>query len=180
MSFNQRILFFLTEIFLLGAVIFYWYSGVKSEVTAKNFIECAEAGNPIMESYPRRCRTSEGVTFSENIGDELLKSELVRLSFPRPNEAIKSPLIIRGEARGFWFFEASFPVKLFDGNGKELAVSIASAKSEWMTEDFVLFEATLSFDKPETEYGALVLEKDNPSGLPEHSDNFVVPIRFTP
>lgn len=32
-----------------------------------SFDECAQAGNPIMESYPRRCRTPEGKTFVEEI-----------------------------------------------------------------------------------------------------------------
>ena len=33
-----------------------------------NFEECVEAGNPIMESYPRQCRTAYGRNFVEQIG----------------------------------------------------------------------------------------------------------------
>ena len=29
-----------------------------------SFSECAEAGYPIMESYPRRCKTPDGKTFT--------------------------------------------------------------------------------------------------------------------
>lgn len=32
-----------------------------------NFTECAQAGNPIMESYPRQCRTSDGRLFVEDV-----------------------------------------------------------------------------------------------------------------
>ncbi|MFH1990480.1 MAG: hypothetical protein ABIJ19_01330, partial [Patescibacteria group bacterium] len=33
------------------------------------------------------------------------KDDLIRLDTPRPNQAIQSPLVITGEARGTWFFE---------------------------------------------------------------------------
>ena len=45
------------------------------------------------------------------------RANLIRLETPLPNSTITSPLNIRGEARGVWFFEASFPVKIFDDNG---------------------------------------------------------------
>lgn len=32
-----------------------------------NFEECAAAGNPVMESYPRQCRSAEGVLFVEDV-----------------------------------------------------------------------------------------------------------------
>ncbi|MCK9360839.1 hypothetical protein M0Q28_01260 [Patescibacteria group bacterium] len=32
-----------------------------------NFQQCADAGNPIMESYPRQCRTPDGRNFVEEI-----------------------------------------------------------------------------------------------------------------
>ena len=37
-------------------------------VTITNFDECIAAGNPIMESHPRQCRSSDGQTFVEDIG----------------------------------------------------------------------------------------------------------------
>ena len=98
------------------------------------------------------------------------KADLIRVAMPGPGEEIKSPFIAKGEARGYWFFEASFPVKLFDGNGKEIAMGIAQAEKEWMTTEFVPFSAPLTFAKPSTAEGILVFEKDNPSGLPEHAD----------
>lgn len=98
---------------------------------------------------------------------------------PRAGEAISSPLEIRGEARGMWFFEASFPVVLVDWDGLIIAESFATADGEWMTEDFVGFTATLEFETPEFgERGALILQKDNPSGLPENDDAIEIPITF--
>ena len=41
------------------------------EGTISNFEDCAKAGNPVMESYPRQCRTN-GQTFVEHITSETL------------------------------------------------------------------------------------------------------------
>lgn len=76
------------------------------------------------------------------------------------------------------FFEASFPVKLLDGADNVVASGVAEALSEWMTTDFVPFRATLNFTPPKTGTGVLVLEKNNPSGLPEHADELRIQVRF--
>lgn len=146
-------------------------------VTVTNFDECVAAENPVMESYPRQCR-ADGQTFTEYIGNELEKTDLIRIDSPRPNTIVKSPLEIIGEARGTWYFEASFPVKLLDANGAQLAIIPVQAQGEWMTENFVPYKATLEFIAPPTDSGTLVLEKDNPSGLPQNADSLIVPVKF--
>jgi len=132
-----------------------------------------------MESYPRQCRTANDETFVEDIGNELEKLNLIMISMPRPNQLVESPLVIRGDARGNWFFEGDFPIRILDENGQEIGVSFAQAIGEWMTDDFVLFGGVIEFETPTTKKGTLILEKDNPSGLPEYSDELRVPIRFT-
>ncbi len=143
-----------------------------------SFDDCVSAGYSVMESYPRQCRTPEGDIFTEYIGNELEKTDLIRIDYPRPNQPISSPLYISGEARGSWFFEASFPVKLLDKNDNLLATGIAQAQDEWMTENFVPFTATLEFDSNDFQSGILILVKDNPSGLPENDDQLIVPVKF--
>ncbi|MBN2093903.1 MAG: hypothetical protein JW740_00810 [Candidatus Zambryskibacteria bacterium] len=113
------------------------------------------------------------------------KSDLIYLETPRPNAVIKNPLIIKGKARGIWFFEASFPIILVNWDGLIIAESYANAQSDWMTEEFVPFEATLEFESPYKagdpdfmKRGALVLKKDNPSGLPQYDDALEIPIMF--
>ncbi|MFH1575457.1 MAG: GerMN domain-containing protein [Candidatus Nealsonbacteria bacterium] len=96
----------------------------------------------------------------------------------RPNGDVESPLFIKGEARGGWFFEADFPIRLFDDNGFLLGITIAQAQGDWMTEDFVPFIATLPFAAPSAQKGKLILEKDNPSGLQEHADKLIIPVYF--
>ena len=102
----------------------------------------------------------------------------IRVNAPRSGALITSPLTVAGEARGSWYFEASFPVRLVDAGGKELVVVPAQAKAEWMTPNFVPFEVQLSFVAPSSPGGFLILQKDNPSGLPEHADSLVIPVRF--
>jgi hypothetical protein len=104
--------------------------------------------------------------------------ERIKVDTPVSFEKIQSPLVVRGEARGTWYFEASFPVKLVDGNGKVLIQTHAQANGEWMTTEFVPFEVTLTFPVPETETGTLILERDNPSGLPENDASIRIPVVF--
>lgn len=108
------------------------------------------------------------------------KSDLIKVSSPRPNERVKTPLKIIGEARGTWFFEASFPIELLDENGNSMTIVVAQAKEDWMTENFVPFEATIDFPPGSSGKGILVFKKDNPSGLPEFDDELRMPIIFEP
>jgi hypothetical protein len=144
----------------------------------QNFDQCAAAGYTIEESYPKVCKTPDGKTFTEDLGNELDKNDLIRISSPRPNETVLSPLKITGEARGFWFNEGEFPVKIYDENGKQLGVGSAHNKSDWMTDDFVPFEATITYTLPDTEKGTLILEKDNPSDIKANDDSLKVPVVF--
>ncbi|MEK7185583.1 MAG: Gmad2 immunoglobulin-like domain-containing protein [Patescibacteria group bacterium] len=125
-------------------------------------------------------------TGEEFIPGKPLETENIRVLSPLPGAKIKSPLVVRGEARGTWYFEASFPVRLKDANGKEIAVKPAQADGEWMTTGFVPFEVTLTFDASAIsavgpsgiKSGTLILEKDNPSAFPEHADSVSLPIIF--
>jgi hypothetical protein len=107
------------------------------------------------------------------------KSDKIRLISPLPGGVIKSPLIVKGEARGNWYFEASFPVILTNWDGLIIAEGIATAESDWMTTEFVPFTATLEFEIPKYKNnGFLILKKDNPSGLPEHDDALEIQVLF--
>lgn len=108
------------------------------------------------------------------------QDDLIRVSNPSVGQLVTSPLIVTGEARGNWYFEASFPLRLEDENGTVLATGYAQAQGEWMTTDFVPFSGTLSFSAPTSPTGVLILEKDNPSGLPEHADERRIPVQLQP
>ena len=181
---NMKKLLFFTLLLVISFVIFVilefelYPQEPLPEESVSSFQECIEKGYPVMESYPRQCRTPSGEIFTEDIGNMFEKQDLIRVSRPLPNDLVQSPLIVEGEARGYWFFEADFPVVLLDDNGDQLASGIATAQSDWMTEDFVVFESRLTFDDPPTQGGNLILKKDNPSGLPENDDQLRIPLRF--
>lgn len=110
---------------------------------------------------------------------------LLILDSPKPNEEIASPLVLKGKARGYWFFEASFPAELTNWDGLIIAQGIGQAQSDWMTEEYVPFEVTLEFESPYKEgdpdfmkRGTLILHKDNPSGLPEYDDAHEITVWF--
>lgn len=105
--------------------------------------------------------------------------ERISVSSPAAGSLVKSPLVIRGKARGTWYFEGSFPVLLVAENGMPLVSGVATAEGEWMTEDFVPFAATLEFAVPAgVTKGSLILSRDNPSGLPEHDAKIMIPVKF--
>lgn len=105
----------------------------------------------------------------EEQGLSKAQNDLVVVDAPKKGEKVTSPLVVSGQARGSWYSEAVFPVVLTDWDGKIIAETNAQAQSDWMTEEFVSFEAELTFEKPELyDRGSLILQKANPSGLPEN------------
>lgn len=173
------------------ALGFLYYSKRDSDYSAvTNFSECKQAGYPIMESYPEKCQTPDGRHFTNDVATTTPststttpvvtgKENLIRVTSLSSNQVVTSPLTVQGTARGYWYFEASFPVELLDGNGKVIASGPATARTDWMTEEFVPFSITLTFVQPTTSTGTLVLRKDNPSGLPENDNELRIPVRFS-
>lgn len=106
-----------------------------------------------------------------------VSSEVI-INQPQINDIISSPLIVSGQARGSWFFEASLPIKLLDDNGNVLALVAAESESDWMTSDLVPFKALIEFNSATSTNGYLVIAKDNPSGLDENSASISLPVRF--
>ncbi len=106
--------------------------------------------------------------------------DLITVTSPLPNSIISSTTItVTGKARGNWYFEASFPVKLKDANGTVIAQGPAQAQSDWMTTDYVPFIISLTFPaQPTGSKGTLVLMNDNPSGDPAKQKELDIPVIF--
>jgi len=177
---KKQILFGVVLLLIAGGL--YWLGRPPVHI-ATTFLECVAQGNPVMESYPRQCRDTEGTTFREDIGNELEKDNVIRIAEPRPNGEVASPLTVKGVARGNWFFEGDFPIVVTDWDGKIVGEGHATADGEWMTEEFVSFSGTVEFDTTQIQggysnRGTLILKKDNPSDLPENDDALEIPVRF--
>ena len=110
--------------------------------------------------------------------DVLLSYGAIHLYGFIANSLIESPLQIKGEAPGAWFFEAVFPIRLMDSSGKEIGRTHTNATADWMTINYVPFTATLTFTEPTTATGTLVFAKDNPSGLTGNAGEVDVPVVF--
>ncbi|MDD4901967.1 MAG: GerMN domain-containing protein [Patescibacteria group bacterium] len=117
--------------------------------------------------------TAPNLPTADNVAAE------ITISSPASNGIVSSPLSIAGEARGNWYFEAVFPIKLIGENGQVIAQGQATAQADWMSPDFVPFKAELKFDPGTSTIGMLVFANDNPSGLPQNEKQFGVPIRFS-
>lgn len=119
-------------------------------------------------------------TYVSEHGIEIIVEE------PISNAIISSPLIVKGLAPGTWYFEATFPVSIVDQDGKVVGESYAQARSDWMTENHVEFQAEVVFDQRSVEggenvtkkQGKLILHRDNPSGLFENDDSVEIPVRL--
>ncbi len=112
---------------------------------------------------------SSGVVW-ENASDNLITLDILK-----PGNVVLPKFTVTGEARGYWYFEASFPVEVLDAEGKQLDIEPATAIGDWMTEEFVPFRVELdlgSYSGPAT----IIFRKDNPSGLPENDGSLSVPI----
>lgn len=119
---------------------------------------------------PEKAKPNQTNTY-QNSNNDLIVVEL-----PFPGAVTGKEFSVIGKARGFWFFEASFPIQVLDKYGKVLAQGIAQAQGEWMTEDFVPFKADIKIPESYIGTATLILHKDNPSGLPENDASISFPI----
>ncbi len=164
----SRIVIIFTFLLLITLIIIFWGNIKKGNGNSVEILdESQEDQNEV-----------EQIEDNLPIIDE--ESDLIYLQSPQPGDIVTSPLTITGEARGYWFFEASFPVLLTNWDGLIIAQGIATAQGDWMTEDFVPFTAVLEFEEKQeySDRGTLILQKDNPSGLPEHDDALEIPVNI--
>ena len=121
-------------------------------------------------NHIRQCAfPKKGRHLRTDIGNELEKRGLIRLcGKPRvPMRGLHVLLSSRGEARGFWLFEGSFPVASLTHSGYEIAPGIATPEAtpttrrgaKWMTEEFVPFSAEVQLDAKGAKSGFAGLKK---------------------
>lgn len=148
-----------------------------------SFADCVNAGNPVMESFPEQCRTEDGRLF---VNEEqtlppveegyTVEAENLRLNNLRPNQAFRSGTIT-GEAKT-WYFEGSFPIAVETAAGDVVVQTFATAQTDWMTTDWVAFEAEVTVPRAVTGEGFIVFKKDNPSGEPALDEEYRLPVVF--
>lgn len=174
---NRKILIVLMIIFILilaSMITLLYMRSYQGKWVCENG-QWVKYGNPNQPMPDQSCGKEEQDKIDET--EESAEEDIVVFS-PEPNEKISSPLKISGEARGTWYFEGDFPIRLITDKGEELASGFATAQGEWMTEDFVPFESMLTFDTEKAKSGSLILIKDNPSDIRKYDDEITVPVKF--
>lgn len=184
-------------VFAAGVTGYFVWKGrdAPEELRITNFAECVAAGNEIPETDPAQCRTADGKTFVDEtptpsatptLSEEPVTAEHTSLKgvslvvdAPLAGDLISSPITLRGKVPGSWSFEADFGVEIYDANGQQIGDGFATLQGEWMTEDLVDFTGTVSFDKPKTSTGTVVLRRANPADESRFDDSVTIPITFS-
>ncbi len=167
-------------------------------ITLKNFDDCRDHNFPVIQSYPEQCTGPDGVIYFQDLseaststatstGNILATSTFsyksdVFLTNLSKNQIITSPLHIEGQAKGNWYFEASFPIKITNSKGAILGQGLAKAIGDWMSTSTVPFSADITFvvhlSPNASTTGYIVFSKDNPSDIPANGDSFKIPVVF--
>ena len=101
---------------------------------------------------------------------------LIMVATPTPGASVPHSFFVSGRARGYWFFEASFPVVVTDSKGVVLAQLPAQTESNWMTNELVSFSARVVIPDFYVGPATLTFKKDNPSGIIEKDASVSFPI----
>jgi len=154
----------------VGGIIYGMYVWQYRQVNELN--QQVSQLNRELSSVKRQQVTKAASTYASQ------KSVTVKIYTPGINDTLVSPVIVMGEVPGNWSFEASFPIKILDAKGNVVAKASAQLLGEWMTTRLVPFSAKLIYTMAASGNGVLLLQKDNPSGLPENNDTVSIPIHL--
>jgi 3-phytase len=86
-----------TVIGLLGYILFTNSEDDESKVTSSitSFVECVASGNPVAESYPRKCTDGNGVSYTEELSQDQIREQIKHL--PNPKALVETESMSRGE-----------------------------------------------------------------------------------
>ncbi len=134
-------------------------------------------GKYLIAAYPPESELLDSYdSFLEYI--DLNAQAPVTVTEPKRTAEVSSPVTVSGQAPGTWFFEAVLPISLVTAEGDVLIDDIFVTEEEWMTEDLLDFNLQLSFETPESNYGFIVVEKNDPSDLSHNKAAFYWPVEF--
>lgn len=164
---------------LLGASL-YFLRGNPQIVEFFSIDKCLDKGGA-WNSVNNECDMGASEFADDKIirgdGDEF--SGLAVFATWDSTEPARFPLLFDGEVSGVWFFEATFPVFIVLADGTVVGEGYAQAQGDWMTTDVVPFYAVVEKRANAPEYvgqAALVLRRNNASGLPENDAQFTTPV----
>lgn len=103
---------------------------------------------------------------------------ILQTNVPR-NSVIKTDQIVAGKIDNSWLFEGQFNIQIKDSSGRVIAttpVKIVEGQ-DWTVPGLKDFSVKITF-KTNSQSGTLVINSDNPSGLPENQKSYSIPVKF--
>lgn len=123
--------------------------------------------------------TTTTIVSTSSVSNPIDTATQVEITSPLPNSEVKSPITVTGKAKGGWFFEANAGLAVLDANKQPITIGNVTATSDWMTADYVSFTGKITYPAAyKGQNGYIQFSNDNPSGLPENSKTFLVPVLF--
>jgi hypothetical protein len=102
-----------------------------------------------------------------------------KLITPQSGDTITGPLVIKGYIPKSWVFEGQFQMRLLDADRQPIPTDSTSVPVDWnQNSESLYFVQTYNFHTSSPS-GFLILENDNPSGLPQNKKSIEVPINFS-
>ncbi len=102
---------------------------------------------------------------------------LVKVKDPKKNSVIGEAFDLKGEARGYWYFEGQFPVSVIDDTGYIVAQGTAKALGDWKTTSMVPFEVHIDVTSiARSEAGIIKIIRDEQKG--SNAQYVEVPVIF--
>ena len=165
-----QVIAWLVAVAAVGGIVYGMYEWQYRQVNELN--QQVSQLNQELSTVKRQQVTKAASTYTSQ------KGVTVKIYTPEINATLVSPVVVMGEVPGNWSFEASFPIKILDAKGNVVAKATAQLLGEWMTTKLVPFTAKLTYTSAASSNGVLLLQKDNPSGMPENDDTVSIPIHL--
>ena len=163
---SRAIKFFIAIIILLFLII----CGMTAYLVFTPGSQKSSSSVPVSSTTPPTTTATPAASSTE------LLSASVTVSSPKPNARVGKDFTVSGSAPNGWYFEAVFPIQIRDPNDDLIATTQGHAQSDWTVSGPVAFTAAISIDGNYSGPADLILLRDNPSGLPENSDEVTIPI----
>lgn len=131
--------------------------------------------NPVPTPVPNTVTTQPSPSISQNPSatPNQTTCQAMRITSPRADAKVSSPLSVKAivdnsnNACRWTVFEAqAATIEIQDSNGKTLGTGALTTAEEWMVPTPVNYSGRITFAKPSTTTGRLVVIEENPSGRP--------------
>lgn len=168
---------------IIGGIV--WFAMPKFKIPGKkeapkvirNFQDCVDAENLVIDSIPRECHTKTDKVYIE-IDNRKEYVGIIEPTGPAPYSVIENPFKVEGVAVGGWFYNNQLVGKLIDEKETVLATFYPKTTGVTDSTDLIPYVAAVHFHNPATKFGKIVIEKANPNYFEGKPGPVVIPVEF--